>query len=104
MCVVSYIMQSYAQWNAQRRDGRTREGLTSSPRVPSRASSDVASIRSTMSVGSIEVRLNNMEVRLAALADQSSHQAGLLERQSALLEALLAKLNGQSTKGESSKP
>jgi len=83
------IMQTYSQWNASRRSSSGRPSVGGIIGRTSRPPSEVGSIRSTMSTGSVEARLNNVETQLASLLQASQQQAALLERQSQLLERLL---------------
>lgn len=103
MCFLSKMYQTYAQWNSSRRQGHdANPGTNRTVSSPLRPPSEIGSIRSTMSVSSLEARMNSIEVQLAVLANSSEQQASLLTRQSLLIESLLERLGSKSSTGQSS--
>jgi len=91
MCFFKRIMQSYESWKASRRGGNQSVRMTS---ITSRPPSEVGSIRSTLSVGTLEDRLARVEDALKQLTDAQKEQSRIMDRQMKIIELLTAKKQG----------
>jgi hypothetical protein len=89
------MTQSFEEWKKARKAEKTPQGQQ--PKAP-RPPSEVGSIRSTMSRGTLEDRLARVEDAITQLQEHNVQQTAALTKQSELLSRLLTQLTASPQK------